>query len=166
MRVGFGCDIHPFDPDKPLYLGGVFFPACPGLRAHSDGDVILHAICDALLGAAALGDIGEHFPDTDSAYKNIQSIELLKRVVILLDKAQYRIGNIDIMVLAEKPKINTQKQNIRLAIARTCDIDIQQINLKATTAEKLGFVGREEGIVAYAVALIEPQKDGNVKSTS
>ncbi|MCB1195468.1 2-C-methyl-D-erythritol 2,4-cyclodiphosphate synthase [bacterium] len=158
MRVGFGCDIHPFDANKPLFLGGVFFPSCPGLRAHSDGDVVIHAVCDALLGAAGLGDIGERFPDSDSKYKNIKSVELLNETAAVIHNAGYVIENIDIMVLAEKPKINPEKKNMSMVISRACGIDLNQVNLKATTAEKLGFVGREEGITAYAVALLKSRR--------
>ncbi len=155
MRVGFGCDIHPFDVRKPLFLGGVFFPSCCGLKGHSDADVVLHAVCDAILGAASLGDIGEHFPDTDEKYKNIQSVKLLESVLSKIRSKNYEIENIDITVIAEKPKINPQKENMRKIIADSCKITNDQVNIKATTAEKLGFVGREEGIVAYAVATIK-----------
>lgn len=155
MRVGFGCDIHPFDPEKPLYLGGVFFPSEPGLKGHSDADVILHAVCDALLGAAGLGDIGEHFPDSDQAYKGRRSTFFLEKVIALLEKNRYKVGNIDIMILAEKPKIAIHKNAMKSIIAGVCNISETQVNIKATTTEKLGFVGREEGIVAYSVATIK-----------
>jgi len=156
MRIGFGCDIHPFDETKPLFLGGVFFPSCCGLKGHSDADVILHAVCDALLGAASLGDIGEHFPDTDARYKGIDSTKLLEAVILKIEDRNYNVENIDITVIAEKPKITPQKENMKTIIAGVCKITKDQVNLKATTSEKLGFVGRGEGIVAYAVAALKP----------
>ena len=155
MRIGFGCDVHPFDEEKKLYLGGVNIPNSPGLNGHSDADVLLHAVCDALLGAAGLGDIGEHFPDTDMQYKNKESVFFLKSVVDILKTKCYQIGNIDIMLLAEKPKILSYKPKMRSIIADVCEVDTNCINIKASTAERLGFVGRGEGILAYAVALIE-----------
>jgi 2-C-methyl-D-erythritol 2,4-cyclodiphosphate synthase len=142
-----------------LYLGGIFFPSQPGLKGHSDADVVLHAVCDSLLGAAGLGDIGEHFPDTDKAYKEMQSSFFLKKVVELLADNGYMVGNIDVMVLAEKPKINPHKPKMREIIARICGVEQRQISLKATTTERLGFVGREEGIAAYCVALIKNIED-------
>ncbi len=154
IRVGFGCDVHPFDETKPLFLGGVFFPSSVGLKGHSDADVVLHALCDSLLGAVAMGDIGEHFPDTDARYKNKESSFFLQKVVQLLRNDGFSIVNIDITILAEKPKIMEQKKNIRVSISKICDIDLNQVSVKATTTEKLGFVGREEGIMACAVSTI------------
>ena len=155
MRIGFGCDVHPFDNEKKLYLGGVHIPDSPGLKGHSDADVLLHAVCDALLGAVGLGDIGEHFPDTDMQYKNKESVFFLKSVMNSLKNNNYRVGNIDIMLLAEKPKILSYKPEMRSIIADICEVDENRINIKASTAERLGFVGRGEGILAYAVALVE-----------
>ncbi len=154
IRVGFGCDVHPFDKTKPLFLGGVFFPSAVGLKGHSDADVVLHALCDSLLGAAAMGDIGEHFPDTDMVYKGKESSFFLDRVVALLKTEGFSIGNIDITILAEKPKILKHRKNIRNSIAEICGVDLNQVSVKATTTERLGFVGREEGIMACAVSTI------------
>lgn len=156
MRIGFGCDIHPFDATKQLYLGGVHIPGSIGLKGHSDADVVLHAVCDSLLGAAALGDIGEHFPDTNAAYKNRRSTFFLEAVVNLLDDNGFIVNNIDVMILAEKPKINTHKQDMRQIIAQLCHVTPSSVCIKATTAEQMGFVGRGEGIVAYAVSTIKP----------
>lgn len=161
MRVGLGCDIHPFDPASKLFLGGVFFPGCQGLKGHSDADVVLHAVCDALLGAAGMGDIGEHFPDTDMAYKNKESVFFLENVVALLRDAAFTIGNIDITVLAEQPKLNPRKQEMKRKIASLCSIPEDCVNIKATTTEKLGAIGRSEGIAAYAVAAIVPAGSDN-----
>ncbi|RJP56284.1 MAG: 2-C-methyl-D-erythritol 2,4-cyclodiphosphate synthase [Candidatus Auribacter fodinae] len=155
MRVGFGCDIHPFDETKKLYLGGVYIPGAIGLKGHSDADVVLHAVCDSLLGAAALGDIGEHFPDTNAVYKDRRSTFFLETVVNLLHDKGFMVNNIDIMILAEKPKVNAYKQEMREIVAQLCHITPSCIGVKATTAEQMGFVGRGEGIVAYAVSTIK-----------
>lgn len=154
IRIGHGYDVHKLVADRKLFLGGVEIPHELGLLGHSDADVLLHAVCDALLGAAALGDIGKHFPDNDNAYKDIDSKILLKRTVDLLDKKGYKIGNIDATVIAQAPKLKPYIEKIRETIASVCGIDIAAVNVKATTEEKLGFTGREEGISAHAVALI------------
>ena len=155
MRIGTGYDVHVLGEGLPLWLGGVQVPHTHGLIGHSDADVLLHAICDALLGAAALGDIGKHFPDTDPQYKGISSLRLLAHVGALLQKHGYRIGNIDSTVAAQRPKLTPHIEQMRRNIADTLGIDIDQVSVKATTTEHLGFEGREEGISAQAVALIE-----------
>ena len=155
MRIGTGYDVHVLGEGLPLWLGGVQVPHTHGLIGHSDADVLLHAICDALLGAAALGDIGKHFPDTDPQYKGISSLRLLAHVGALLQKHGYRIDNIDSTVAAQRPKLAPHIEQMRRNIADTLGIDIDQVSVKATTTEHLGFEGREEGISAQAVALIE-----------
>lgn len=155
MRVGFGYDVHAFVADRPLFLGGVRIPHTWGLLGHSDADVLLHAICDALLGAAALGDIGRHFPDSDASYKGISSLVLLERTVHLIAEHGFRVGNIDATVVLEKPRLAAYIPEMVLEISRTVGMDPGAVNVKATTTEKLGFAGREEGIAAYAVVLIE-----------
>lgn len=155
--VGFGYDIHRLAEGESLILGGVEIPSTFGTVAHSDGDVLLHALCDALLGAAGLGDIGEHFPDTSSEYKGISSIELLRRVMDLLRNEHYMLINVDCTLVLEKPKILPYKPAMRERIAEACDLPLQRVSLKATTSEKLGFVGHGEGIEAYAICQIEPQ---------
>ena len=155
MRIGTGYDVHVLGEGLPLWLGGVQVPHTHGLLGHSDADVLLHAICDALLGAAALGDIGKHFPDNDPQYKGISSLRLLAHVGALLQKHGYRIGNIDSTVAAQRPKLAPHIEQMRRNIADTLGIDIDQVSVKATTTEHLGFEGREEGISAQAVALIE-----------
>lgn len=154
-RVGFGYDVHALGEGLPLWLGGVLVPHTHGLIGHSDADVLLHAICDALLGAAALGDIGKHFPDTDPQYLGISSLKLLAHVGTLLQQHGYHIGNIDSTVAAQRPKLASHIEQMRRNIADTLGIDINQVSVKATTTEHLGFEGREEGISAQAVALIE-----------
>ncbi|MFU8812878.1 MAG: 2-C-methyl-D-erythritol 2,4-cyclodiphosphate synthase [Balneolaceae bacterium] len=156
MRIGIGYDVHPFQADRPLYLGGVLIPEAAGLKGHSDADVLLHAIIDALLGAAALGDIGSHFPDTDPAYKNADSKKLLQEVVQLLREKQFTIGNVDVTVVAEKPRLSDYKETIRLSVAQLLECSSDAVSIKATTSEKMGFVGRAEGIAVHAVALIRP----------
>ena len=155
MRIGFGYDAHRLTTGRPLFLGGVEIPFDKGLEGWSDADVVLHAIIDALLGAAGLRDIGYHFPPKDPAYKNISSVTLLNRVADLLKSHGWRIGNIDATIIAERPLLRPfiiqMKQNIALALS----IGETQISVKATTNEGMGFVGREEGIAAYAVALLE-----------
>ncbi len=155
MRIGHGYDVHRFAEGRPLFIGGIEIPCDMGLLGHSDADVLLHAICDALLGAAALGDIGKHFPDTDNSFKNIDSKILLKNTVTLLKTKDYKIVNIDSTVIAQKPKLAPYIQSMRECIAQICETDIDCVNVKATTEEKLGFTGREEGIAAHAVCLIE-----------
>jgi 2-C-methyl-D-erythritol 2,4-cyclodiphosphate synthase len=153
-RIGFGYDVHRLLDGKPLWLGGVRIQHYRGSIGHSDADVLLHAICDALLGAAALGDIGTHFPDTDPAYKGISSSILLRKTGELLHSKGYGIGNIDTTVCLETPKIKPYVPEMQAIIASTLGIREDQVSVKATTEEKLGFTGREEGVSAYAVALI------------
>lgn len=154
--IGFGYDIHRLAEGESLIIGGVEIPSTFGTVAHSDGDVLLHALCDALLGAMGLGDIGEHFPDTDAEYKGISSLELLRRVVLLMEKERYRLINIDCTLVLEKPKILPYKPMMRENIARECGLPLLRVSLKATTSEKVGFVGRSEGVQAYAVCQLEP----------
>lgn len=154
MRIGCGYDVHRLAEGLPLWIGGVKIPHSHGLVGHSDADVLLHAICDALLGAAALGDIGKHFPDTDPQYKGISSILLLKHVGGLLQKEGYRVGNIDSTIVAQRPKMAPHITQMRQNIADALSINIDCVSVKATTTEYLGFEGREEGISAQAVAMI------------
>ena len=154
MRIGHGYDVHKLVENRKLILGGVEVPFQLGLLGHSDADVLLHAISDALLGAAALGDIGKHFPDTDEQYKNIDSRILLRHVIALLKQNGYSVVNIDATVIAQKPKLKSYIQQMRNNIAADCEVDIQCINVKATTEENLGFTGSLEGISAHAVCLI------------
>ena len=155
MRIGTGYDVHRLGEGLPLWLGGVLVPHTHGLIGHSDADVLLHAVCDALLGAAALGDIGKHFPDTDPQYKGISSLKLLSHVGTLLEQHGYRIVNIDSTVVAQRPKLAPHIEQMRRNIAATLGLDVDQVSVKATTTEHLGFEGRQEGISAQAVALIE-----------
>ena len=154
MRIGTGYDVHQLAEGFPLWLGGVRVEHTHGLVGHSDADVLLHAICDALLGAAALGDIGKHFPDTDPQYKGISSIKLLAHVGALLREHGYTVGNIDSTVAAQKPKLAPHIPQMRQNIADTLGISIDQVSVKATTTEHLGFEGRMEGISAQAIALL------------
>ncbi|MCB0731274.1 MAG: 2-C-methyl-D-erythritol 2,4-cyclodiphosphate synthase [Ignavibacteriae bacterium] len=154
FRIGFGYDIHQFAEDRKLFLGGVEIPFEKGLLGHSDADVLLHAICDAMLGALALGDIGQHFPDTDPNYKNIDSKILLSKVNDLINSKMYKVNNIDSTVVLEKPKLKDHMPQIRKSIANILRINIDQVSVKATTSEKLGYVGREEGAKAYATVLL------------
>lgn len=155
MRIGIGYDVHRLQKGLPLWIGGVRIEHTHGLLGHSDADVLLHAICDALLGAAALGDIGKHFPDSDPAYKGISSLKLLSHVGDLIKKAGYSIGNIDSTIVAQHPKMSPHIQQMRQNIADTLGISLDRVSVKATTTEHLGFEGREEGISAQSVALIE-----------
>ncbi len=155
MRVGFGYDVHPLVEGRPLILGGIKIPYLYGLQGHSDADVLLHAISDALLGAIAEGDIGRHFPDTDPQYKNIRSTILLKRVMTRVREKGVHILNIDATILAQKPKLSDHIPRMVKEIADVLEIETGRINVKATTSEGLGFVGRGEGISAYAVVLVE-----------
>lgn len=159
FRIGFGYDVHKFSEGRKLILGGVEIPFEKGLLGHSDADVLLHAICDAMLGALALGDIGKHFPDTDEQYKNIDSKILLSKVNELIIKHDYRLGNLDTTVVAEKPKLKPFIDGIRKSIANILNVPVGSVSVKATTSEKMGFVGREEGIKAYAVALLVEDKN-------
>ena len=156
MRVGLGFDVHRLVPDRELWLGGVKIDYHLGLLGHSDADVAIHALCDALLGAAALRDIGYHFPDTDPRYKGIDSRVLLTHVVALLREKGFRMVNCDLTIMAEQPKINPHVPAMVAALAQAMGCDEGQISIKATTTERLGFTGRGEGIAAQAVALIEP----------
>ena len=155
FRIGHGYDVLKLCEGRELYLGGVKIPHTVGLLGHSDADVLLHALCDALLGAMALGDIGRHFPDNDDKYKGISSIILLENVKKLMDDNGYVIGNCDITVIAQKPKLAPFIPGMAENIAKVLECDISDVNVKATTEEHLGFTGREEGISAHAVALIE-----------
>lgn len=155
MRIGNGYDVHAFAEDRKLILGGVEIPHTKGLLGHSDADVLLHAVMDALLGAAALGDIGQHFPDSSDEFKGISSLVLLKKVGNLLDEKGFEVENIDSIVVAQKPKIAKFIPDMRKNIADCLGIDTEKVNVKATTTEKLGFEGREEGISSYAVCLLK-----------
>lgn len=159
FRVGHGYDVHKLGEDRLLIIGGVDIPYTRGLVGHSDADVLTHAIMDALLGAAGLGDIGGMFPDNDPAYKGADSIELLRRVCDAVFNKGYRISNIDATVIAQKPKLKPYIDDMRSIIATACNIDFDFVNIKATTEEKLGFTGREEGIAAHAVCLIERREN-------
>jgi 2-C-methyl-D-erythritol 2,4-cyclodiphosphate synthase len=160
LRVGMGFDVHPFAPGRPLVLGGVTIPHEAGLAGHSDADVLLHAVCDALLGAAALGDIGRHFPDRDPAYRGISSLELLRRVAALLAADGWSPFQVNACLLAEAPRIAPHAEAMRAAIAAALGIPVSNVGLTATTTEGLGFVGRREGIAAQAVCLIVRGRNG------
>jgi 2-C-methyl-D-erythritol 2,4-cyclodiphosphate synthase len=154
MRIGHGYDVHKFIENTPLIIGGVSIPHTHGLEAHSDGDVLIHAICDALLGAAGLWDIGHHFPDNDDAFKGIDSRVLLRRVISDLSDRGWVVGNIDATIIAQAPKMAPFIPQMRELLAADVKVDVTAINIKATTTEKLGFAGRKEGIASHAVALI------------
>jgi len=154
-RIGFGIDFHQLVEDRDLWIGGVKIPHHKGAKGHSDADVLLHAICDAMLGALALGDIGVHFPDTDQAYKNIDSKILLDRTVQLIKSKGYHVVNVDSSLCLEAPKIKPFVSSMQEVIASILTIAIDDVSVKATTTEKMGFVGREEGLVAYATVLLE-----------
>ncbi len=155
IRIGIGYDFHRLVDDRKLILGGVEIPAIKGLEGHSDADVVLHAVCDALLGAAGKGDIGQHFPNHDNRYKDISSKELLKAVCSILSKEEWRINNVDVMVILEEPKIEPFKNKMRSSIAEVLKIEDDKVNIKATTTEGIGSLGRGEAVAAQAVALIE-----------
>ncbi len=155
IRVGFGYDVHRLADDRDLWLGGIKIEHTQGLLGHSDADVLIHAICDALLGAANLRDIGFHFPDTADEYENIDSKILLKKTLEVITAKGYKVGNIDATICAERPKINPHIPAMQQVIADILQISTDDVSIKATTSEKMGFVGREEGFAAYAVALIE-----------
>lgn len=155
FRVGFGFDVHQLTDGRPFYLGGELIPHSKGALGHSDADVLLHAICDALLGAANLGDIGVHFPDTSSDYKNIDSKILLRKTYDLISQKGWQIENIDSTVCLEKPKVMAYAAAMKQHISAACNLSADCISIKATTNEKMGFVGREEGVTAYAVVLIK-----------
>lgn len=154
IRVGQGYDVHRFNEGDHIILGGVKIPYERGLEAHSDGDVVLHALCDALLGAAALGDIGKHFPDTDPEFKGADSRVLLRHVYGIVQQKGYTLGNADITIVAQAPKMAPHIPAMRQNIADDLSVDINEVNVKATTTEKLGFEGRKEGIAVHAVVLI------------
>ena len=155
IRVGFGFDVHRLDEGEDFWLGGILVPHQKGAVGHSDADVLIHTICDAILGAADLRDIGFHFPDTDAKYKGIDSKILLKDVMVVLRKEGYELGNIDATIALQKPKINPYIPEMKKVLAEVMAVSPGQVSIKATTTEKLSFVGREEGVSAYAVALIQ-----------
>lgn len=154
IRVGFGYDVHVFAPNRELWLGGIKIEHALGLLGHSDADVLIHALCDAILGAANLRDIGFHFPDTAGEYKNIDSKILLKQTINLIKEKGYHFGNADCTVCAEEPKLNPHIPRMQICLAEVMGVDVDTISIKATTSEKVGFVGRKEGIAAYATVLI------------
>jgi len=154
MRIGHGYDVHKFNDDSPLVIGGVNVPHTHGLEAHSDGDVLIHALCDALLGAAGLWDIGHHFPDASDEFKDIDSRILLRRVVLDLAERGWNVNNIDSTIIAQAPKMAPYIPLMRELLADDLDIDVDAVNIKATTTEKLGFAGRKEGVAAHAVVLL------------
>ncbi|WP_218649910.1 2-C-methyl-D-erythritol 2,4-cyclodiphosphate synthase [endosymbiont of Lamellibrachia barhami] len=155
MRIGQGYDAHRFESGKRLLLGGVEIKHDQGLKAHSDGDVLIHALCDALLGAAGMGDIGRHFPDSATEYAGIDSRRLLRRVVELVQEAGLRVGNVDLTAVAQRPKLAPYIDTMQARLASDLQVEPARINVKATTTEGMGFTGRGEGIAAYAVALLE-----------
>ena len=159
IRIGHGYDVHKFGGTGPIVIAGVKIEHDMGLIAHSDGDVVLHALCDALLGALALGDIGKHFPDTDPTLAGVDSRELLRHVYKLITDKQYQLGNLDLTIVAQAPKMAPHIELMRENIAEDLNANISQINVKATTTERLGFAGRKEGIAAYAVVLLTQQSD-------
>ncbi|MDR2126329.1 MAG: 2-C-methyl-D-erythritol 2,4-cyclodiphosphate synthase [Prevotellaceae bacterium] len=165
IRIGNGYDVHKLGSGIDLWIGGIKIDCDKGAIAHSDGDALIHAICDALLGAAALKDIGHHFPDRDVQYKNIDSKILLRKTVDLLAAQGYSIVNIDSVVCLQKPAINPYVDEMQKCLAKIMNIDVDRISIKATTTEKLGFVGREEGIAAHAVALIEKNEQNKIPKT-
>lgn len=158
MRIGHGYDVHKFGDGDSVVLGGVTIAYEKGLIAHSDGDVLLHALADAILGAAALGDIGKHFPDTDSQYAGADSRVLLRHVVELIHKKGYRIGNADMTIIAQAPRVSEYTEKMQNFIAEDLQVTIEQVNVKATTTEKLGFIGEKKGIAAEAVVLLLTQE--------
>lgn len=157
MRIGHGYDVHRLVEDRKLIIGGVDIPWEKGLAGHSDADVLLHAIADALLGALAMGDIGKHFPDTDPTFKGADSMKLLEHVVGLINSKGYSVGNLDATIIAQRPKMAPHIQTMRENVARACGVNIELINVKATTEEGLGFTGTEDGISAHAVVLLVTQ---------
>ena len=154
FRIGHGFDVHRFKQGDSIILGGVKIPHTHAFEAHSDGDVLIHAVCDALLGAIAAGDIGQHFPDTDMAYKNIDSSVLLAEVYKMVAEAGYRLGNLDVTVIAQSPRLAAFIEPIRQRLAAELNSSIDQINVKATTTEELGYIGREEGIAVHSVVIL------------
>lgn len=154
MKIGFGFDVHQLATGREFWLGGIKIDAEKGIVGHSDADVLLHAICDAMLGALALGDIGKHFPDTDNSFKNIDSKILFEKVFELVQNKGYKVGNIDSTVVLQNPKIISHVDEMRNVISNICKTSLDNVSIKATTNEKMGFIGREEGITAYAVVLL------------
>jgi len=155
FRIGYGYDVHRLAEGETLWLGGVLVPHTKGTVAHSDGDVVIHALCDAMLGAAKLGDIGRHFPDTSATYKNIDSKILLEKTNLLIAEKSYRVGNLDITIAAQQPKLKSYIPEMEKVLAGILGISEDEVSIKATTTEKLGFEGREEGISVHAVVLLE-----------
>jgi 2-C-methyl-D-erythritol 2,4-cyclodiphosphate synthase len=155
IRTGIGLDSHRFEPGRPLILGGVDIPNEEGLAGHSDADVLTHAIIDALLGAAGLGDIGQHFPDTDARFKDADSLELLRTVVVFLEDNGFRIVHVDATVMMERPKLSPYRDPIRETLSAALQVGLGHVNIKATTGERMGFVGRGEGVAAMAVATLD-----------
>ncbi len=155
MRIGLGYDVHRLVPDRPLMLGGVRVPHKLGLEGHSDADVLLHAVCDAMLGAAALGDIGSHFPDTDGTWRGADSRSLLRAVSGMVARKGFRVSNLDVTIALERPRLRPLIDDMRLSIATLLGIDVDRVSVKATTSEGLGFVGRRQGVAAWAVCLLE-----------
>lgn len=160
IRIGHGYDVHRLVPERKLIIGGAHIPYAFGLLGHSDADVLTHAIMDALLGACALGDIGQHFPDSDPAYAGADSLDLLKKVVEIIGEKGYVIGNIDSTVIAQRPQLSNFIENMRRNISETCGVSITAVSVKATTEEKLGFTGSGEGIAAHAVCIVTGREDG------
>lgn len=158
MRVGIGYDIHRLVEGRKLFLGGVEIPYVKGLLGHSDGDVVIHAIADAMLGALALGDIGRHFPDTDPKYKGISSIELVKKVLILVKGSKFKVNNVDTMILAEEPKIHPFRDKMVGTLSAALGVSKDRVSIKATTAEGVGAIGKGEAISAYAVVTLEKER--------
>ena len=156
MRIGHGYDVHRFCDGDFITLGGVRIPHKYGLLAHSDGDVLLHALSDALLGAAALGDIGKHFPDTDPQFKGADSRVLLRHILSIIHAKGWKVGNVDATIVAQAPRMAAHIETMRTLIAQDLQVELDQVNVKATTTEKLGFTGREEGIAVHSVALLLP----------
>jgi 2-C-methyl-D-erythritol 2,4-cyclodiphosphate synthase len=155
MKIGFGCDSHRFADNRPLILGGILIPAEKGLAGHSDADVLIHALCDAILGALGEDDIGCHFPDTDPAWKNVSSLIFLERIKTIMDKQDHAITNIDVTLVVEAPKIRPFVADMKRKLAQTLNITPEQINIKAKTNEGMGFIGRKEGMAALAAVLLE-----------
>ncbi|MFH1784511.1 MAG: 2-C-methyl-D-erythritol 2,4-cyclodiphosphate synthase [bacterium] len=164
MRVGYGYDVHALVKGRKLMLGGVHIPFTKGLKGHSDADVLLHAICDALLGAISAGDIGKHFPNSDKKYKNISSLILLGEVRSMVEQRGFVIENIDSVIIAEKPQLGLYFLRMRQSIAKVLNISLDRVNVKASTSEGLGFVGRGKGIVSYAACLVEATKSYRKKA--
>ena len=155
MRIGSGFDVHAFGDGDHIMLGGVRIAHDRGIVAHSDGDVLIHALCDALLGALALGDIGQHFPPSDARWKDADSLQFLRHCALLMDQHGYRLGNADLTVICERPKVAPHSEAMRAVLAKALAVSISQVSIKATTTERLGFTGRGEGIAAQAVVLLE-----------